>query len=301
MQVCKVAGAGVAVGSTFTLNVGGTVTTVKAGPAPGGACTAVVAVPPGPVSIVETLPTGGVLASVTSAPANAVVNSNLAAGLAIVTAVDGAATTAYFTNTSTAGAPGTGTAGAGGLCSGSAGTALFGTAAGAFQVRYASNFTLGDSVVNLTNTGASSTTAFPTQNGNLCVNVYTFSPDEQLISCCSCPVTPDGLASLSVLNDLVSNTLTPGVPTSAVIKLLATDPATHLPAAGLAAYGTTLHAAPGAVLGTAATTETPFTQSTLSAAEASRITSLCGFIQSNGSGFGLCRSCSLGGLGATKR
>src|SRR5579872_6206580 len=90
-----------------------------------------------------------------------------------------------------------------------------------FQVRYASNLPVGDSVINATNTGASSTVAFPTQNGNICMNVYTFSPDEQLISCCTCPITPDGLVSLSARNDLISNTLTPGVPTSIVIKLLA--------------------------------------------------------------------------------
>src|SRR5450631_3210578 len=89
-----------------------------------------------------------------------------------------------------------------------------------FQVRYASNLPIGDSVINATNTGASSTIAFPTQNGNICMNVYTFSPDEQLISCCSCLITPDGLQSLSARNDLISNTLTPGVPTSIVIKLL---------------------------------------------------------------------------------
>jgi len=38
----------------------------------------------------------------------------------------------------------------------------------------------------------------------------------------------------------------------------------------------------------------------LSAAELARVTSFCGFIQSNGSGFGICRSCRLGGLGAAK-
>src|SRR6202035_157566 len=79
----------------------------------------------------------------------------------------------------------------------------------------------GDSVVNVTDTGTSSTTAFPTQDGNICLNVYTFSPDEQLISCCSCLITPDGLNSLSARDDLISDTLTPGVPTSVVIKLLA--------------------------------------------------------------------------------
>ena len=119
-------------------------TTVKAGPAPGGACTAVGACLQGRCPLWRHCRTGGVLASVTTAPANVVVNSNLAAGLAIVTVVDGAMTTAYFTNTSTVAGPGTGTAGAGGMCSGSAGTALFGNAAGAFQVRYASNLTVRD-------------------------------------------------------------------------------------------------------------------------------------------------------------
>src|ERR1700720_309587 len=162
-----------------------------------------------------------------------------------------------------------------------------------FQVRYASNLPVGDSVVNITNTGASSTVAFPTQNGNICANVYTFSPDEQLISCCSCPVTPDGLNSLSARNDLISDTLTPGVPTSIVIKLLASTGApacnastvgtgANVLATGLAAWGTTIHAlpvTPGSPATTYGVTETPFRPSTLSAAELTRITTLCGFIQ----------------------
>jgi hypothetical protein len=183
-----------------------------------------------------------------------------------------------------------------------------------FQVRYASNLNIGDSVVNITNSGArgaalqSGTTA--TITGAICANVYTFSPDEQLVSCCSCPVTPNGLVSLSAKNDLISNTLTPAVPTSIVIKLLATVPVggtcnnsaaavtTATLAPGMAAWGTTLHAAVAA--GTFAVTETQFTPATLSAGELSRIGNLCGFILANGSGFGVCRSCRLGGLGATR-
>ncbi|MGI8992623.1 MAG: hypothetical protein ACR2I2_23970 [Bryobacteraceae bacterium] len=47
-----------------------------------------------------------------------------------------------------------------------------------FQVRYASNPIVGDSVVNITNTGASSAGfSFLTQNGDICVKVYTFSSD----------------------------------------------------------------------------------------------------------------------------
>jgi len=187
---------------------------------------------------------------------------------------------------------------------------------GPFQVRYASNLAIGDSVVNITNTGANSTVAFPTQNGNICVNVYAFSPDEQLVSCCTCLVTPDGLNSLSVRNDLINNTLTPGVPTGLVVKLISsagTTPAScnastvgtgaNIIVPGLAAWGTTIHAlpvTPGTPATTYGVTETPFTNATLSAAELVRISTLCGFIQTNGSGFGICRSCRLGGLGAAK-
>src|ERR1041385_9057641 len=90
-----------------------------------------------------------------------------------------------------------------------------------YQVAYSSNLLIGDSYVNLTNTGV--VNGFDPA-GRICVNVYTFDPSEELVSCCSCLVTPDGLKSLSVKQDLVSNTLTPGVPGSVVIKMLATVP-----------------------------------------------------------------------------
>jgi hypothetical protein len=107
------------------------------------------------------------------------------------------------------------------------------------QVHYAANLAAADSFVNITNTGAS--------GGNICVNIYTFSPDEQLISCCSCVVTPNALASLSVRQDLISNTMAPAVPASVVVKLLATTGGAcnaAVPGAlanGMAAWGTTVH------------------------------------------------------------
>lgn len=166
----------------------------------------------------------------------------------------------------------------------------------AFLVRYAANLSVGDSYVDITNTGRS--------GGNLCANVYTFDPAEELISCCTCSVTPNGLQSLSVRNSLISNPLTPAIPSSVAIKILASTGAcnaatvtTATLAAGLRAWGTTLHALPTTPL-TYGTTETPFTNSSLSASELSHITSFCGFIQSDGSGFGICKGCSAGGLGA---
>ena len=181
-----------------------------------------------------------------------------------------------------------------------------------YQVRYVANLNLGDSVINITNSGArgaglaAGTTAATT--GAICVNVYAFSPDEQMISCCSCPVTPNGLVSLSARRDLVNNTLTPAVPTAIVVKLLASTPtgtgtcagSAAAPGAltsGMLAFGTTVHT--GAVAGSeAAITETQFLPATLSAGELSRLTSLCTFINANGSGFGICSTCRLGGLGA---
>ena len=182
---------------------------------------------------------------------------------------------------------------------------------GPFQIRYISNPNLGDGVVNITNSGArgaglaAGTAA--TTTGAICANVYVFSPDEQMVSCCSCPVTPNGLVSLSARQDLISNTLTPAVPTSIVVKLNASIPIGGScagsaanpgnPAMGLAAWGTTVHAG-AAATDPSAVTEAPFRPATLNQSEAARLGTLCTFINANGSGFGICRSCRLGGLGA---
>ena len=173
-----------------------------------------------------------------------------------------------------------------------------------FQTAYAANLNIGDSVLYITNTGArgaglgSGTSAAVT--GSICVNVYAFSPDEPMITCCVCPVTPNGLISISVNRDLLSNALTPVVPTSIVIKLLATPPVNgtcsyatvNTPlSGGLAAYRTTLHTTPD---GGYATTAVPFLPATLSQGELQRLEFLCTFMRANGSGFGVC-SCPFRG------
>jgi len=118
--------------------------------------------------------------------------------------------------------------------------------------------------VNLSNDGSNGGFLSGT-SGNICVNAYTFDPQEEEIACCSCLVTPDGLNSLSVTNDLINNTLTSATSTSVTIALVASvpgnDPNTQalnqcnpggipLPgipptatAAGLLAWGTTLEPA----------------------------------------------------------
>jgi hypothetical protein len=173
----------------------------------------------------------------------------------------------------------------------------------AYQIRYAANFGVGDSVVDLTNAG---TAGGFDPSGDICANVYVFAEDQQLISCCSCPLTPNHLRTLSVRTDLINNTLTPGVPTAVTIGLLAskgtTCNAANVTAAnltgGLLAWGTTLHAMPS---GGFALAETPFSPVGLSVSEMFKMTSFCGFIQAIGSHYGICNSCQTGASGAAKR
>ena len=178
----------------------------------------------------------------------------------------------------------------------------FTVAATTYLIRYFSNLNVGDSVINLANSGANLVAGAPS---SICANVYTFAPDEQEISCCSCEITVNGLQSLSVINDLISNVLTPSVPTSVTVELSATTvPATGCdattagtPATGLRAWGTDLHAAPTTPV-SYQVTETPFLTSNLTVAQVKANAELCHFIGVLGSGFGICKSCRLGGLGA---
>jgi hypothetical protein len=197
---------------------------------------------------------------------------------------------------------------------------------GPFQIRYAANVTTGDAYIDISNDGASMTTTTiqAGQNtlavsGSLCANVYAFNADEEILSCCSCPITPNGLVSLSVQRDLLNNTLTGrATPSSIVIKLVATAP----PGAGIAtsnnpcgtsgstvtlanlvpgmvAWGTSLHANTSTSPTTYALTETPFTVADPSAAELARLDNVCSIAQLQGSGYGICNSCELAGLGAS--
>jgi len=193
---------------------------------------------------------------------------------------------------------------------------------GPYKVSYASNLNVGDAMINITNTGAlgaalqSGTSASIT--GSICANVYAFSPDEQMVACCSCPVTPNGLRSLSASRDLINNSLTPATPTSIVIKLLGTVPTggsctnsaanvqSTTQASGLVAWATSVHSAvtppaSGQQSGPFTITEHAFVPATLSTGELTRLGTLCNFILANGSGYGICRTCELGGLGASRK
>jgi trimeric autotransporter adhesin len=195
----------------------------------------------------------------------------------------------------------------------------FGAEAGAgitvgdvFRLHYVSNLNVGDAFINITNSGNQNAAEDGSVPQNICVNVYAFAPSEELIACCACPVTPNALVSLTARSDLISNTLTPVVPNSITIALVASGAAnsscnaanlaaptgttTGNLATGLHAWSITLHSGPPA--SGLRMSETPFGLARLSAGQLSHFAWLCGFIQGNGSGYGICKSCRSGGLGA---
>jgi uncharacterized repeat protein (TIGR01451 family) len=203
---------------------------------------------------------------------------------------------------------------------GSPASATLAVSNGDYQVTYAANLAAGESWINISNTAAQGDPllgpGFGGAQGNMCVNAYAFSADEQLISCCSCLVTPNGLVNLGVNRDLTIKTLTGVAPTSVVVKLVSTlaggngtgtscsntaatagTDGSPLNPIGMAAWRTTLHAAPG---GGVATTEVPFLPATLSPGELASITFRCASILGNGSGFGVCLGCRAGALGGEK-
>jgi hypothetical protein len=266
LEICKVAQYGLLDGLNFIFDVAGTPVTsvtVPAGDPPLGSCSPALVEPAGPVAITETIPPYAVLTSVATLPsAGLLLSSDLGAGTASVMVPPGLTTTATFTD---------------------------GVPAGVFQVTYGANVNQGSTVVYLTNNGAS--------GGNICVNAYTFDSAEEMLSCCSCLVTPNGLASLSATQDLLGNPLTGATPGSIVTELLAstagpggcnaTSPTPTTLEPGLSAWSTTLHQNSG----TYQLTENAFQDGGLSGAELTHLTSFCGFIQSYSGGSNTCPSC----------
>jgi hypothetical protein len=180
------------------------------------------------------------------------------------------------------------------------------------QENYAANLFRGESYIDIINTGANGApalgpsiiTGLDAAVGNMCVNVYALDPNEELVSCCSCLVTPDQTIHLGVNSDLTSNTAT-GVTPSAVTVVLAASLAgtggsgtscTYSAALitsvtnGMAAWGTTIQ-----MLGSVPVlTRTAFVP--VSGGSGSNLASLagrCASIIGNNSGAGICTSCAI--------
>ena len=165
-----------------------------------------------------------------------------------------------------------------------------------FKVNYFSNAnTAGapDGTVYLTNPG--------TSGGNICAMIYVLDPNQELLECCGCSLTPDSLRTISVNNDLTANPLTREVLTFGSIKVISStgaptcNPSKPVPTPAVRGWGT--HIQLPASLGISAVnaylTETDSQDATLSSTEVSHLAGLCGSIISNASGYGIC-TCGTG-------
>ena len=199
---------------------------------------------------------------------------------------------------------------------------------GPYQIGIAANLNIGDSETNISNDGVNGGFYTGKNTGSICANVYVFDPSEEEIACCYCLVTPNGLNSLSAKADLISDTLTPAVPQSIVIKIVGSTPSGASVAVGAPKVGTgnpatvTATAGPngitngllvwGATLepngsSTYGVVNVPYLNAHLSIGgavgapnELSDLTSVCAFVISQGTGFGQCKSCGLGALAGGK-
>lgn len=85
------------------------------------------------------------------------------------------------------------------------------------KVDYFSNANLSgvpDGTLRLTNPG--------TTGGSVCAAIFVFDPLEEIYECCSCMLSTNDLRTLSVNNDLTSNTLTGLVITTGTISVVST-------------------------------------------------------------------------------
>jgi hypothetical protein len=184
-----------------------------------------------------------------------------------------------------------------------------------YQESFAANLNIADASIDILNTGANGAPLLGpglfgsnTASGNICVNVYAFDPNEELVSCCSCLVTPDQIVHLTVRTDITNNTETNVVPTSVSLALVATLAGTGGSGTscqysagiggtvvnGMAAWATTLTG----VIPTLNLPRVSFTPVSGSAGgTGSNLASLvgrCASIIGNASGHGICASCLVG-------
>jgi trimeric autotransporter adhesin len=141
-----------------------------------------------------------------------------------------------------------------------------------------------DGTVQLTNPGLTS----------LCAMVYVFDQNQELNECCGCPISHNGMRTLSLLKDLTANTLTGKKPRAGEIKVVPSDPAQNpqcdpvasAPTGEILAWGMNAQV-PGA------TTETEYAMVPLSDGEETILVNLCSFVKQLGGGHGIC-SCGSG-------
>ena len=137
----------------------------------------------------------------------------------------------------------------------------------------------------------------------LYADIYVFDDSQEMISCCTCPITADGLLSESVNKQLTSNTFTGRAEIQrGVIKVISSndsEPETPIPTTGLRGWMTHIQATTNNIPATKSgpdgskgpwfVTETALADSNLTELEESNLAAVCSYgISSIGSGYGAC-------------
>ncbi len=74
--------------------------------------------------------------------------------------------------------------------------------------------------IRLVNFGAGGT-PLTSPVGDVCANIYVFDANQEMVECCSCRITPNGLIRIPV-GALTSNPVTGVIPTNGDVKILST-------------------------------------------------------------------------------
>jgi hypothetical protein len=165
---------------------------------------------------------------------------------------------------------------------------------GTYQVNYyanRNNTALADSTTRIINPGTQGTPISP-DHGTICADIYVFDSTQEMLECCSCPITANGILELSLLNDLMQNPLTGfPAPNSGVIKIVSDrgsncDPTAPIPTPELLGWQTHTQQP---VAGTFVTTEDEFQGAFLTDDEWLFLGQACSFVQYLGSGKGVCQ------------
>ncbi len=155
-----------------------------------------------------------------------------------------------------------------------------------------------DGSLYITNPGL---TAGGATAGSLCAMIYVFDQNQELNECCGCPVSDSGLLTLSLTNDLTANPLTGIPPAAGEIMLVPSDigsnpqcnAGTLAPTGILDAWQTNVQSVPASPT----LTEASFDTVPLASGNQAFLASLCGYLQTLGSGAGTC-TCGTGDSGA---
>jgi hypothetical protein len=131
--------------------------------------------------------------------------------------------------------------------------------------------------------------------GDLCASIYVFDSIEELSECCSCKVTPNGILSLSVNNNLTNNPLTPEILKRGVIKVVSSLPTSGVcdarnvtPQIGIRGWLTHVQKGTGTAFGQ---TEEELLDSSFGTSEQTDLAEDCTVLMEMGSGHGSC-SCT---------